>query len=145
MRRRGLVVNMDKTKNMVTGIKNEVNLEVRRHPCGVCGQGVGANSILCTTCRKWCHKRCAGVRTINRVNNFCHPACIRRRGEVEVPEDDLLEIDGEVIQEVKEFCYLGDVILDSDGGVERSVSARIATTWKKWREISSMLRNKVFH
>ena len=80
-------------------------------------------------------KRCAGVRNLKSVNDFCCPASIRR-GEIEVPEDDSLEID-----EVKEFCYLGDV-LDSDGGVERSVRGRIATTWKKWREISSMLRNK---
>ena len=75
------------------------------------------------------------------MNDFCCPACIRRRREVEAPEDDSLEIDGEVIQEVKGFCYLGDV-LDSDGGMERSVSTRIVTTLKKCREISSMLRNE---
>ena len=27
-------------------------------PCGVYGKGVGRNSILCTQCGKWIHKRC---------------------------------------------------------------------------------------
>ena len=31
-------------------------------PCGVCGKGVQANSVQCTVCKKWIHKRCSGVR-----------------------------------------------------------------------------------
>ena len=31
-------------------------------PCGVCGKGVGRNSILCTQCGKWIHKRCSEVK-----------------------------------------------------------------------------------
>ena len=30
--------------------------------CGVCGRGVQANSVQCTVCKKWIHKRCSGVR-----------------------------------------------------------------------------------
>ena len=31
-------------------------------PCGVCGKGVQTNSVQCTLCKKWIHKRCSGVR-----------------------------------------------------------------------------------
>ena len=31
-------------------------------PCGFCGNGVQANSVQCTVCKKWIHKRCSGVR-----------------------------------------------------------------------------------
>ena len=31
-------------------------------PCVVCGKGVGANSIQCTDCCGWVHKRCSGAR-----------------------------------------------------------------------------------
>ena len=46
-----------------------------------------------------------------------------------------------MVEEVKTFRYLGDVI-DSEGGVERAVRARVAFAWNKWREISALLRNE---
>ena len=49
--------------------------------------------------------------------------------------------DGEMVEEVKTFRYLGDVI-DSEGGVEMAVRARVASAWNKWREISALLRNE---
>ena len=33
-----------------------------RWPCGVCGRGVGSNSIQCTICYKWVHKKCSGIK-----------------------------------------------------------------------------------
>ena len=30
--------------------------------CGVCGRGVGSNSILCISCQKWVHKKCSGIK-----------------------------------------------------------------------------------
>jgi hypothetical protein len=47
-----------------------------------------------------------------------------------------------VIREVKQFCHISDM-LDSEGGVERSVRTRVAAAWRKWREIvSGLLINK---
>ena len=31
-------------------------------PYGGCGKGVQTNSVQCTVCKKWIHKRCSGVR-----------------------------------------------------------------------------------
>ena len=31
------------------------------HSCGVCRKGVGCNSIMCTECLGWVHKRCSGI------------------------------------------------------------------------------------
>jgi len=31
-----------------------------RCPCGVCGRGVGSNSVQCTSCQKWVQK-CSGI------------------------------------------------------------------------------------
>ena len=50
-------------------------------------------------------------------------------------------MEGGVFGVVTQFCYLGDV-LDSEGGTERAVRARVAVTWGKWREISGLLLNK---
>jgi len=31
-------------------------------PCGVCGRGIGNNSIQCTGCQKWVHRKCSGIK-----------------------------------------------------------------------------------
>ena len=48
---------------------------------------------------------------------------------------------GVQIEEVQEFCYLGDV-LDCVAGVERAVRARVSAAWKKWREMAGLLTDK---
>lgn len=48
---RGLKLNFEKMKMRVVGGKTEAVIQVGRYPCGVCGQGVGPNSVLCGTFR----------------------------------------------------------------------------------------------
>ena len=52
-----------------------------------------------------------------------------------------LHLVGAVIEEVKEFCYLGD-LLDSEGGVERAMRMRGSVVWHSQSDISSLLTNK---
>ena len=77
LERRGLKVNISKTKLMVTGKRGEI-LRTGRYPCAVCCEGVGANSILCTVCDFWCHRRCSGLARVTGVQNF---QCRRCTGE----------------------------------------------------------------
>jgi len=30
-------------------------------PCGVCGRSIGNNSIQCSSCQKWEHRKCSGI------------------------------------------------------------------------------------
>ena len=59
---------------------------------------------------------------------------------MEEPRDDL-HLEAGVVQEMKEFCYLGD-LLYSEGRVERAVRIRVSAAWYTWRDISSLLVNK---
>ena len=43
-------------------VKCGMALRLSRWPCGVCGRGVGSNSIPCTSCHKWVHKKCSGIK-----------------------------------------------------------------------------------
>ena len=82
MERRGLKVNVEKTKLMVTGKKAE-NIICGKFPCGVCGRGVGVNSALCVLCNRWCHARCVGIRRVtNRIELNC-PKCVQRKNRME--------------------------------------------------------------
>jgi len=61
---KGMRVNMNKTKAMISGecqkVRQKVRQKVVRWPCGVCSKGVGGNSLQCTSCQKWVHKKCKG-------------------------------------------------------------------------------------
>jgi len=59
---RGMRVNMNKTKVMISGKRQKPVQKAARWPCGVCGRGVDSNSIQCTSCQKWVHKKCSGIK-----------------------------------------------------------------------------------
>ena len=139
MERRGLKINMEKTKVMVSGRNRQQEERRGRFPCGCCGRGVGANSILCSTCSRWCHKRCSGLRRVTGVRDFVCPRC---RGQgVPEREDNSIELEEGRLEEVDTFKYLGDE-LECEGGVEGAVRGRISASWLKWKEISSLLVNR---
>jgi len=55
-------VNMNKSTVMIRGERQKPLQKAARWPCGVCGRGVGSNSIQCTTFPKWVHKKCSGIK-----------------------------------------------------------------------------------
>jgi len=48
-------VNTNETSVMITQ-------KAVRWPCGVCGTGVGNNSIQYTSYQKWVHRKCSGIK-----------------------------------------------------------------------------------
>jgi len=59
---KGMRVNMNKTKVMISGEHQKVRQKAVRWPCGVCSKGVGSNSLQCTSCQKWVHNKCSGIK-----------------------------------------------------------------------------------
>ena len=59
---KGLRENIWKTKVMKCHVAENVQVESGKCPCGICGKGVGRNSIQCECCKKWVHKKCSGVK-----------------------------------------------------------------------------------
>ena len=94
MELRGLRINLSKTKLLVTG-KSGRPIESGNYPCGVCGRGVGRNSIECTTCGKWCHFPCSGLPSLN-VPNFSCPTCVA--GPRVVDDDSITIADGTIME-----------------------------------------------
>jgi len=62
VKNRGKRVNMNKTKVMISGKWQKVMQKAVRWPCGDCGRGIGNNSIQCTSCQKWVHRKCSGIK-----------------------------------------------------------------------------------
>ena len=59
---KGMRVYMNKTKVMISGVRQMVWQKAARWPCVVCSKGVGSNSLQCTSCQKWVHKKCSGIK-----------------------------------------------------------------------------------
>jgi len=108
---------MNKTKVMISGERQKPVKMAARWPCGVCGRGVGngSNSIQCTSCHKWVHKKHSGIKgsiykvmrsficrgCSNPVISTCHTG-------VDIGASANLE-------EVDKFCYLDDMLsVDGD-------------------------------
>ncbi len=78
------------------------------------------------------------------MQDFICPKCVRKDDCGEGDGDggsDRMVVDGDVLEEVQQFCYLGDV-LDCEAGVERAVRARMAAAWRRWHEVASLSVNR---
>ncbi len=75
------------------------------------------------------------------MQDFICPKCVWKddcdEGDGDGGSDGLV-VDEGVLEEVQQFCYLGDV-LDCEAGVERAVRARVADAWRRWREVANLL------
>jgi len=49
-------------KVMISGERQNVMQNAVRWPRGVCGRGIENNSIQCTSCQKWVHRKCSGIK-----------------------------------------------------------------------------------
>ena len=106
----------------------------------VCGRGVGSNSIQCTSCQKWVHKKCSGIKGyISKMKSFICRGCLNPvtsagHTSVTIGASAKLEL-------VDKFCYLVDM-LSVDGDADTAVEARIQIGWNKFRQLVPLLTNK---
>ena len=49
------------TEVMISGEHQKAMQKAASMLCGVCGRGVGSDSIQCTSCQKWVRKKCSGI------------------------------------------------------------------------------------
>jgi len=144
MEAKGLKVNVGKTKVMIAGEGKVAEEEPSKWPCAVCKKGVGRNSIQCTGCLKWVHKRCSGVKEILTAVSatFICTTCLRGPKVDDVKRNEGLDIgNGVVLEKVDKFCYLGDT-LNANVGADSAVVARVRSAWRKFRELSPILAHK---
>ena len=154
MEQKGLRVNMKKTKFLISGTGLNVLKDTGKYPCAVCRKGVGANSINCSSCQFWVHKKCSGIQ--GHLSADPEFVCSRCRGTAR-PIDGRpvsgIPVDNTMLELESEFCYLGDM-LSANGGCMQAIIARCNAAWGKFkkllpiltsRHISPSIRGKVFN
>jgi len=125
---------------MITEERQKPVRKAARWPCGVCGRGVGSNSIQCTSCQKWIHMKCSGIkgRMYKMMRSFIcrgcsNPVISTGHTSADIEASANLEV-------VDKFCYLGDM-LSVDGNADAAVEARIRIGWNKFRQLVPLLTN----
>ena len=104
LQEKGMKINVNKTKAFYTG-RNFVRMQMRKYPCSVCGKGVGRNSVQCTKCQHWVHKRCSGVYgSLTQEKDFTCKNSIP--GVLFKDEDKMITLDGDNIGMVDRFLTL---------------------------------------
>ena len=100
-------MNAEKSKAMVGSSGGKLIVNSGKWSSGVCGKGVQEDSVQCTVCINWIHKRCSGVcGGLSLVDDGFR--C--KRCDVTIQEADLavnLVVDGETYGCVKSFLLSG--------------------------------------
>jgi hypothetical protein len=105
MESKGLRVNMGKTKVMYCNVGSGQMENSGKWPCGVCRKGVGANSIVCTVCQQWFHRRCSGLSgSLCVVVGFKCSRCVEGTWREETMKEVGVDHVGK-LECVSEFCY----------------------------------------
>ena len=121
-----LKVNIGKTKVMKCHVDANMQVESGKYPCGICGKGVGRNSIQCRGCKKWIHKKCSasGVKgKLKEDPGYRCTKCVRGGcAEGGAEEQEVVLENGSSLERVNRFCYLGDML---QGALERRQAQNI--------------------
>ena len=142
MERKGLRVNMGKTKIMVSGPNLDLLKKSGKDPCGVCQTGVGRNAIFCGGCLSWIHKKCSGIKGPLRPDpDFRCARCLGKARPIDGRLVKEVQVDDETVEAVPEFCYLGDM-LSAGGGCELAAFTRCKSAWGKFRQLLPLLTNR---
>ena len=139
---RGLNVNMAKTKFMVSGVGLDKLKDSGKFPCGVCCEGVGANSIHCSRCKHWVHARCSGLTgKIRKDPGYVCPRCRGLARPIDGRPVTEVVVGDQTLDVVDEFCYLGDT-LSSGGGCTSAIINRCKVAWGKFRKLLPILTSR---
>ena len=142
MEEKGLRVNMGKTKIMVSGPQMDMLRKTGKYSCSVCLSGTASNSIYCTGCSSWVHKKCSGIKgPLKDDPSYECPRCKGEARPIDGRPVQEAEIGDEKLEVVAEFCYLGDM-LSAGGGCELAAIKRCKAAWGKFRELLPLLTNR---
>ena len=138
MEKKGLRVNAGKTKIMICGTGLDLLQSSGESPCAVCHTGVGSNSIFCSGCKHWVHKKCSGFKRLKKEPDYRRTWCQGTPRALDGRPQKEVQVGPDKLEVVASFCYLGDM-LSAASGCELSTTTRVKTAWKKFKDLLPVL------
>ena len=135
-------LNVDKTKVLISGRNLYTLKKSGKFPCGVCFSGVGRNSVFCSSCSCWVNNKSTNIHgQIIDTGNFTCARCSGLSREVDVRPCQSVPHDGDDVEVVDSFRYLGDM-LAARGGCRDDTTARIRSAWWRFLELLPLLTSR---
>ena len=133
---------MGKTKVMICGKGLDTIKPSGKYPCSDCRKGVRRNSIFCTHCDTWVHKKCSGIECrLVDIPGLKHHKCLGLARPIDGRPVEHNSLRDQKLEVVESFVYLGEGI-SPNGEFEVSTIARICSVWGKFRELLPLLTNQ---
>jgi Reverse transcriptase (RNA-dependent DNA polymerase) len=137
---KGLQVNLEKTRVIRCRVDTrQVKKSSVNYPSGVCGEGVGANSIKCIGCLKWIHgSGLAGkLQNVNQSVYLC-PMCVGEKSVSGKEDSDFILSGTDKLEVVDKFCKLEDTF-GKAGGAEEASRNRVRCALGNFQEVAPSL------
>ena len=136
--KKGLRVNVGKTKNMICGTGLDLLQSLGEFPYAICRSGVGSNGIFCNSCKHLVHKKCIGLKRLTKDPDYRCTRCQGTACPLDGRSQKEVQVRPDKLEVVASFCYLGDM-LSAAGGRELSTTTCVKTAWKKFKDLLQVL------
>ena len=91
-----------------------------------------ANSISCSQCKLWVHKKCSVIKGRLNVNpDYVCPRCLDQAHPIDGRPVTQVDVDGTLLDVEASFCYLGDMLC-AGGGCALAIATRIEIVSSNW-------------
>ena len=91
--------------------------------------GVCINSIFCSGCKHWVHKKCSGLKRLTKDPDYRCTWCQGTARPLDGRPQKEVQVGPDKLEVVASFCYM----LSAAGGCELATTTRMKTTWKKFK------------
>ena len=105
--------------------------------------GVGSNSIFCSGCKHWVHKKCSGLKRLKNDPDYRCTLCQGTARPLDGRPQNEVQVRPDKLEVLASFYYLGDM-LSAAGGCELSTTTRVKTAWKKFKDLLPVLSSSHF-
>ena len=87
------------------------------------------------------HKKCSGLQRLTPNPDYRCARCMGNTLPIDGRPQNEVQVGPDKLEVVASFCYLGDM-LSAGGGCEITVTTRVKTAWKKFRELLPVLTSR---
>ena len=123
---------------MICGIGLDLLQSSDGFQCAICCTGVNRNSIQCSGCKHWVHKKCSGLKRLKEDTNYRCSRCLGTARPIDRRPQKEVQVGPDKLEVVASFCYLEDM-LSAAGRCELATTTRVKTVWKKFEELLPVL------
>ena len=123
---------------MICGIGLDLLQSSGEFSCAICRTRVGENSIHCSGCKHWVHKKSSGPKRLKEDANYMCSKCLGTTRPIDGRPQKEFQVGPDNLEVVACFCYLEERLSEA-GRCDLATTKCVKTAWKKFKELLPVL------